>query len=94
MNKKSDVGNYIQKFKNKLLRQYIIRIFTICGFFSVLTGCAVTTGIWPSEWKRITPQNLNIVRGQPLEIYAVILFYNPNQARSAFKSWLFYTCCL
>lgn len=86
MNKKSDVANYIQKFKNKLLRQYIIRIFTICGFFSVLTGCAVTTGIWPSEWKRITPQNLNIVRGQPLEIYFDSMSYL-SQADADIEAW-------
>ncbi len=47
----------------------------------------VATGTWPSEWKRsLHPQNLNILRGQPLEIYFDSMSYL-SQADADIEAW-------
>lgn len=83
--RKSDVKNEIL-FKKLIKTNYLVRLMTLGGIISILASCTVITGVYDRNRFSIKPSNLNIVRGQPLEIYFERL-YQPEQKDADIKAW-------
>lgn len=73
-------------FINGTGRSHLIRWMILIGVVFILPACTVITGVYDRNRFSIKPSNLNIVRGQPLEIYFERL-YQPEQETADIKAW-------
>lgn len=78
--------SYVNKSKKNSLNHPFVRMAISMGMMAALTGCSITTQVWDRDPKRIKPQNLNIVRGQPLQIYFQKLSYL-SQKNTDIEAW-------